>query len=149
MKINTKVRYGLRAILQIAQSSPEEPVPISAIAQSQEISSKYLEQVVGSLRKHGLITSRKGVRGGYTLIRPPSEITLWEIIQALDPHTALVDCVTNPDCCDRSEDCLTRNIWTLLSDQLRQFWSGYSLQDLADQLLATPSQAAGIDNPTS
>lgn len=135
MKVNTKVRYGLRAMLQIAAGYGGEPVPISAIAESQEISGKYLEQVVGTLRKHDLIGSRKGVRGGYFLNRPPSEITLWEIINALDPHTALVDCVTNPDCCDRSEDCLTRDIWTLLSDRMQDFWSGFTLASLSDKLL--------------
>ncbi len=135
MKVNTKVRYGLRAMLQISRNYGGEPVPISAIAESQEISGKYLEQVVGTLRKSELIASRKGVRGGYYLTRSPSEITLWEIILALDPHTALVDCVTDPDCCDRSEDCLTRDIWTLLSEKMRDFWSGFTLQDLTEKIL--------------
>jgi Rrf2 family protein len=141
MKVNTKVRYGLRAMLQIAAGYGADPVPISAIAQSQEISGKYLEQVVGTLRKSELIASRKGVRGGYFLTRPPAEITLWEIILALDPHTALVDCVTDPACCDRSQDCLTRNIWTMLSDQMRAFWSGFTLQDLAEKM-SSPSDPA-------
>ncbi len=139
MKVNTKVRYGLRAMLQIAAGYGGEPVPISAIAESQEISGKYLEQVVGTLRKNDLIISRKGVRGGYFLSRPPSEITLWEIINALDPHTALVDCVTNPDCCDRAEDCLTRDIWTLLSNKMQEFWSGFTLEDLSEKMLKNQS----------
>jgi len=141
MKVNTKVRYGLRAMLQIAAGYGGEPVPISAIAESQEISGKYLEQVVGTLRKKDLITSRKGVRGGYFLARPPSEITLWEIINALDPHTALVDCVTNPECCDRSEDCLTRDIWTLLSNKMQEFWSGFTLEDLSEKMLKNQAAA--------
>ena len=115
MKVNTKVRYGLRAILQIADTYGGDPVPISAISQTQEISGKYLEQVVGTLRRADLIVSRKGVRGGYTLAREPKDISLWEIISALDNQTALVDCVVEPEVCDRSDDCLTRSIWTLLS----------------------------------
>ena len=130
MKVNTKVRYGLRAILQIADSYGHEPVPISAISESQEISGKYLEQVVGTLRKSGLITSRKGVRGGYMLARAPEEITLWEIITALDSHTSLVDCVVEPGICDRSGDCLTRSIWKLLSLRMQEFWSSFKLSDL-------------------
>ena len=114
MKVNTKVRYGLRAILQIAEGYGGDPVPISAIAESQEISGKYLEQVVGTLRKANLITSRKGVKGGYSLVEPPEKITLWQIISALDSHTTLVECVLDPELCDRSGDCLTRSIWTLL-----------------------------------
>jgi Rrf2 family protein len=130
MKVNTKVRYGLRAILQIAEGYGKDPVPISAISESQEISGKYLEQVVGTLRKSGLIISRKGVRGGYLLSRNPEEINLWEIITALDSHTTLVDCVLDAEICDRSGDCLTRSIWKLLSVRMEEFWSSFKLSDL-------------------
>jgi len=130
MKVNTRVRYGLRAILQIAGEYGGEPVPISAIAESQEISGKYLEQVVGALRRANLIVSRKGVRGGYTLGRAPTEITLWDVISALDSHTAPVDCVAEPQTCDRAGDCLTRSIWTLLDARLKEFWTGFTLADL-------------------
>ena len=134
MKVNTKVRYGLRAMLQIAENYGGEPVPISAISTSQEISGKYLEQVVGTLRKSGLITSRKGVRGGYTLSSPPEAINLWDIISALDPHTTLVECVEDPESCERSEDCLTRSIWSLLSQRMQAFWTGFNLADLLQTL---------------
>jgi Rrf2 family transcriptional regulator, cysteine metabolism repressor len=130
MKVNTKVRYGLRAILQIADEYGGEPVPISAIAESQEISGKYLEQVVGALRRANLIVSRKGVRGGYSLGRAPTDITLWDVISALDSHTAPVDCVSEPESCDRAGDCLTRSIWTLLDARLKEFWSSFTLADL-------------------
>jgi Rrf2 family protein len=134
MKVNTKVRYGLRAILQIAEHYGGEPVPISAIAESQEISGKYLEQVVGALRRSGLIVSRKGVRGGYTLGRSPADINLWDVISALDAHTAPVDCVTEPHTCDRSGDCLTRSIWTLLDARLKEFWTSFTLEDLVSTM---------------
>ncbi len=134
MKVNTKVRYGLRAIMQIAQGYGGDPIPISSISQTQEISNKYLEQVVGYLRRGGLIVGRKGVRGGYSLTRPPADINLWDIIATLDNQTVLVPCVDDPDCCDRADDCLTRNIWTMLSTKMREFWSGFTLEDLADAL---------------
>ncbi len=130
MKVNTKVRYGLRSILQIADNYGGDPVPISTISESQEISNKYLEQVVGTLRKSGLILSRKGVRGGYTLARDPEDINLWEVITALDNQTVLVDCVDDPQVCDRSDDCLTRSIWTLLSRRMQEFWQSFTLADL-------------------
>ena len=130
MKINTRVRYGLRAILQIADNYGGDPVPVSAIIQTQEISGKYLEQVIGSLRRAQLVESRKGVRGGYTLSRPPEEVTLWDIIAALDSHTSLVDCVIEPEVCDRSEECLTRSIWTLLSRRMEEFWTSFTVADL-------------------
>jgi Rrf2 family protein len=148
MKVNTKVRYGLRAILQIADGYGGEPVPISAIAESQEISGKYLEQVVGTLRKAGLIDSRKGVRGGYSLNRSPADINLWEIISALDDHTSLVDCVLEPEVCDRSDDCLTRSIWTLLSARMKEFWSGFTLEDLIKTMEAdTQSRLQQLAGP--
>ncbi len=137
MKVNTKVRYGLRAILQIAENYGGDPVPISVISETQEISGKYLEQVVGTLRRAELINSRKGVRGGYTLCRDPKEITLWQIITALDNHTTLVDCVLEPGVCDRSEDCLTRSIWTLLSQRMKEFWSSFTLDDLLQTMQET------------
>ncbi|HPF71484.1 MAG TPA: Rrf2 family transcriptional regulator, partial [Candidatus Krumholzibacteria bacterium] len=130
MKVNTKVRYGLRAILQIADAYGGDPVPVSAISNTQEISGKYLEQVIGSLRKADLVVSRKGVRGGYSLSRDPAAISLWEIISALDNQTALVDCVIEPEVCDRADDCLTRSIWTLLSRRMQEFWSSFTLADL-------------------
>lgn len=137
MKVNTKVRYGLRAILQIANAYGGDPVPVSVISQTQEISGKYLEQVIGALRRADLVVSRKGVRGGYTLARDPGSISLWEIITALDNQTALVDCVIDPEVCDRSDDCLTRSIWTLLSRRMEEFWSSFTLADL----LATMREA--------
>ncbi len=130
MKVNTKVRYGLRAVLQIADAYGGEPVPVSQISQTQEISGKYLEQVIGALRRSELVVSRKGVRGGYTLARDPAEISLWEIISALDNQTALVDCVIDPEVCDRADDCLTRSIWTLLSRRMEEFWSSFTVADL-------------------
>ncbi len=137
MKVNTKVRYGLRSILQIADCYGGDPVPISTISESQEISGKYLEQVVGTLRKAELIHSRKGVRGGYSLAKSPEEINLWEIIMALDNHTTLVDCVEDPQVCDRSEDCLTRSIWTLLSQRMQEFWQSFTLADLLKTMRET------------
>lgn len=130
MKVNTKVRYGLRAILQIAEGYGGDPVPISAISESQEISGKYLEQVVGTLRKANLISSRKGVKGGYSLVDDPANINLWQVISALDTHTALVECVLDAELCDRAGDCLTRSIWTLLSARMQEFWASFTLADL-------------------
>lgn len=134
MRVTTRVRYGLRAMMQIADAYPGGPVPISAIAQHQAISGKYLEQLVGCLRKHDLISSRKGVRGGYYLTRSPAQISVWEVIAALDGETELVECVTHPEVCERSNDCCTRIIWALLGNRLREFWAEFSMQDLLDHL---------------
>lgn len=134
MRITTKVRYGLRALLQIAVTYDGNPVPLSSIAESQEISRKYLEQLVASLRKADLIGSRKGVRGGYFLTRDPKDISLWEVFCTLEGTTPLVDCVPNPETCDRADFCTTRGIWELLDKKLQAFWEGFTLQDLIDRL---------------
>lgn len=134
MRITTKVRYGLRALLQIAVTYDGNPVPLSSIAESQEISRKYLEQLVASLRKADLIGSRKGVRGGYFLTRDPKEISLWDVFCTLEGNTPLVDCVPNPETCDRADFCTTRGIWELLDQKLQAFWEGFTLQDLIDRL---------------
>jgi Rrf2 family transcriptional regulator, cysteine metabolism repressor len=139
MRVTTRVRYGLRAMLQIAAAYPKGPVPISSISHTQAISAKYLEQLVGSLRRRNLLDSRKGVRGGYFLTRAPAEITLWEVIAALDGETELVECVTHPEQCERSGECCTRVIWSLLGHKLHEFWDGFTLQDLLDHL------PAGVD----
>lgn len=140
MKVNTRVRYGLRAVLQIAQGYGGAPIPISVIAAEQDLSGKYLEQVVGALRRADIIRSHKGVRGGYTLTRPPDQVTLYDVVRALDPQDGLVDCVRDPECCQRSPDCLTRTVWTLLSDKMRECWAGMTLQDLLAKALAAHTE---------
>lgn len=130
MKITTKVRYGLRALLQIAESSDGSPVPLSAIADSQDISRKYLEQLVAALRRAELIGSRKGVHGGYYLIKEPKDISLWEVFCTLEGRSPLVDCVPNPEICERAGVCTTRSIWELLEFKLQEFWESFTLQDL-------------------
>jgi len=134
VRITTKVRYGLRALLQIAVTYDGKPVPLSSIAEAQEISRKYLEQLVAALRKAELVGSRKGVHGGYYLTREPKDISLWDVFQTLEGQTPLVECVPNPDSCERSAFCTTRSIWELLDTKLKEFWEGFTLQDLMDRL---------------
>ena len=127
-----------RAILQIAEGYGGDPVPISAISESQEISGKYLEQVVSPLRRAGLVTSQKGVKGGYVLSRTPAEITLWDVISALDAHPHLVECVDDPDSCGRTADCVAHKVWHLLDSKLRGIWGSFTLENLLAESAATP-----------
>lgn len=133
MKMNTRVRYGLRAILRIAESHGGPPVSIATIAEEQGISSKYLEQVIGPLRRRGLVVSQKGVKGGYSLADAPDAITLWDVIQALDSHPHLVECVDDPASCTRTEFCLAHKIWLRLDLKLQEFWRGRTLADLLQE----------------
>jgi len=130
MKINTRVRYGLRAILRIAEGYGGPPISISTISNEQGISGKYLEQVISPLRRAGLVTSQKGVKGGYTLARKPEEITLWHVIQALDSHPHLVECVDNPGNCNKTDSCAAFTVWQLLDQRMQEFWNGFNLAEL-------------------
>jgi len=130
MKVNTKVRYGLRAILRIGEGYGGPPVSIATISAEQEISSKYLEQVISPLRRRELVVSQKGVKGGYSLAREPGEITLWDVIQALDNHPYLVECVEDPTNCTRSDCCVAHEVWKLLDSRMQDFWRGFTLADL-------------------
>jgi Rrf2 family protein len=137
MKVNTKVRYGLRAILRIAEGYGGPPVSISTISEEQDISGKYLEQVIGPLRRSGLVVSQKGVKGGYVLASDPSEITLWQVIQALDNHPHLVECVDDPASCSRIDCCVTHEVWKLLDARMQEVWRSFTH---GDPLVATRSE---------
>jgi Rrf2 family transcriptional regulator, cysteine metabolism repressor len=136
MKVNTRVRYGMRAVLRIADAYGHAPVSINSISETEEISGKYLEQVVSPLRRAGLVTSHKGVKGGYSLSRPPAEISLLDVINALDAHPELVECVRRPEICDRAPDCVAHQIWCMLDTRLQEFWRNISLADLLAEFQA-------------
>ncbi len=146
MKVNTRVRYGMRAILCIADAYGSAPVSINSISESEEISGKYLEQVVGPLRRAGLVTSHKGVKGGYSLSRPPAEVSLFEVINALDVHPEMVECVRQPEICDRAPECVAHQIWCMLDARLQEFWRGISLADLLAEFRAKGTREARAEH---
>ena len=110
MRITTKSRYGTRMILDIALHGEEGPVPISDIAKRQGISEKYLEKLINELKKSGFIKSRRGVGGGHALARPASEITVGDIVRALEKTENLAPCSECGEC-NRAGQCMTRGIW--------------------------------------
>ena len=111
MKLSTRSRYGTRMMLDIAQHYDAGPVQIGDIARRQDISVKYLEQLVIPLKKADYVKSVRGPKGGYMLARHPKEITVGEIVKVLEGGVNLSDCIENPDLCEKSTDCLTRGLW--------------------------------------
>ena len=111
MKLSTRSRYGTRMMLDLAQHYDEGPVRISDIAKRQDISVKYLEQLIIPLKTFNLIKSARGPKGGHMLAKSPEKITVGEIVDVLEGGIDLVDCIENPEECDRSSSCLTRGIW--------------------------------------
>lgn len=111
MKLSTRSRYGTRMMQDLAKHYDGGPVQIGDIAKRQDISVKYLEQLIIPLKKSNLIRSVRGPKGGHMLARSPDKITVGEVVKALEGRVNLVGCIENPEDCDRSESCLTRGVW--------------------------------------
>jgi len=133
MKLSTRARYGTRALLDLALQSRSEPVLLKDIAQRQEISLHYLEHLVGPLIAAGLIRSIRGARGGISLAKQPRDIKLSDIILILEGPVAPVECVTRPETCPRSEDCVTRDVWNDVKKAINGVLESVTLQDLVEK----------------
>lgn len=135
MKLTTKGRYGLRAILDISLNQREGPVTIHSIHQRQDISERYLESLLSTLKQNGMLKSIRGSQGGYVLAKEPKDISVGDVIRILEGPIAPVDCVndTGTKECSRSESCVTKKVWVELKDAMDKVLDSYSLQDLIDE----------------
>lgn len=133
MKLSTKGRYGTRALLELAAHYGEGPILLRDIAQRQQISARYLEHLITPLKAGGIVRSARGAGGGVSLAKPPEEIRLSEVMQLLEGPTALVECVNNPEVCNRSDYCVTRDIWNELKDVMNGVLESTTLQDLVER----------------
>ena len=111
MRLNTKVRYGTRAMLELALHYEGSAVSLAEIAVSQEISEKYLELLFASLRSAGLVRSQRGAQGGYFLARPPDQITLREVFDVFEGPEPYAPCTLDHSTCDRWAVCVTQEVW--------------------------------------
>ena len=132
MKISTRGRYGTRMMLDLAAHHDQGPTPLREIAKRQDLSVKYLEQLIIPLKAAGYIRSVRGARGGYTLARKPDKISLGQIIKVLEGGLSLVDCVEDPKVCEREKNCPTRDIWLRMSERLLEELSSLTLSDVLD-----------------
>ena len=130
MRLSTRSRYGVRLMLALAMNNRKGPAFLKDIASSEEISEKYLSQIIIPLKASGLVTTFRGAHGGYLLSRPATEITLRNIIEPLEGDLSLVDCVHNPGICNRAISCATREVWDEMSVLLLNFLDTFTLQDL-------------------
>lgn len=133
MKLSTRARYGTRALLDLALHQGEQPVILKDIARRQQVSLRYLEHIIGSLIAAGIIRSARGARGGVSLARPPEEIRLSEVVQVLEGSITPAEYVDNPGVCDRSELCITRDIWGELKKAMNGLLESITLQDLLER----------------
>ncbi len=130
MKVSTKGRYALRAMLDLALNQADKPVLLKDIARRQEISEPYLELLMVPLRKGGLVTSLRGAHGGYRLGRHPAQIRLSEIVEAVEGPFAPVDCVGDDKACPRSQDCAARDVWQEVGQAMYRVLDAITLEEL-------------------
>jgi len=136
MRLSTRSRYGVRLMLALGISEKEGPVFLKDIARAEDISEKYLSQIIIPLKARGLVNTFRGAHGGYLLARPPSEISLRDIIEPLEGDLGLVDCVGNREMCGRSVECITREVWEEMSVRLLRYLESVSLGDLVERYRA-------------
>lgn len=132
MRITTKGRYAVTALLDLAIHERLGPVPLADISEYQGISLSYLEQLFAKLRRRGLVKGTRGPHGGYRLARSADQISVAEIISAVDENMDTTKCSGQGNCQD-GERCLTHDLWTELSSQIHHFLQGITLTDLVDQ----------------
>jgi len=133
MKLSTRSRYGTRALLDLALHREDEPVFLKEIAKRQQISLSYLEQLIAPLITGHIIRSTKGPKGGISLAKNPEEIKLSEVIRLLEGSVGPVECVDDPGVCDRSEFCVTRDVWNELKMVMEGVLESTTLQDLVER----------------
>ncbi len=131
MRITTKGRYGLRAVINLAMSSHTRPISIGSIAHEEDVSSEFLEQIFFKLKKAGLIRSVRGPGGGFVLNRAPAEISVQDILDAVGESRGLTPCTLRSKIlCDRQEPCAAHDVWTGLQDIMQNYLSGVTLDAL-------------------
>jgi Rrf2 family protein len=136
MKLSTKIRYGTRALVFMGSQKDESPVSLYEISVNEEISVKYLETIMNSLRLYGLVKSIKGARGGYVLGKDISRITLADIFFALEGAVDLVECISRPESCKRKSRCSAYDVWSELSRTISQKLKSITLKDIIEKKYA-------------
>lgn len=135
MKISTKGRYGLRALIDLAQYSEIEPVSINSIATRQGISERYLEQLMTLMKKAGLIKSIRGASGGYVLAKEMAEISVGDVLRALEGNLQPVECAafSEEDSCEASGACVTKYVWQRINESINKTVDEISLKQLVEE----------------
>ncbi|MBU0463423.1 MAG: Rrf2 family transcriptional regulator [Proteobacteria bacterium] len=130
MKLSTKTRYGTRILIELALQVNQGAIQVSKISLNQKISVKYLEQLLHTLKQAGIVKSVRGPKGGHLLAKDPDEIFLGQIVRLFEGQTDLVECISFPEKCEMSADCLVRNAWHDATSVLYEKLDGISIADL-------------------
>ena len=133
MKISTKGRYALRMLIELAEQKENGFISLKEIAEKQNISKKYLEQIISILNRSGILMTNRGYQGGYKLAKDPSKITIAEILRNTEGSLAPVACLEqNPNQCSRCNECITLPVWIGLEKVVKEYLEGITLQNVID-----------------
>ncbi len=133
MRLTTKGRYAVTAVLDLALHQESGPVSLAAISERQDISLSYLEQLFAKLRRSDIVSSTRGPGGGYKLTNSVDEVSVSDIILAVDESCKVVDCGDNEGCHDGAYQCLTHDLWQELSNEIRSFLDGITIAEIMMQ----------------
>ena len=149
MKLSTRGRYAVMAMADLARHSKGDPETLAVIAERQEISLAYLEQLFAKLRRAGLVAAVRGPRGGYRLARPADQLPIAEIVQAVDEPLKATRCrsESGQGCLGRTGRCLTHDLWDELGIQIQLFLSSVTLADVLEHRVKGRARAAGAPDP--
>jgi Rrf2 family protein len=120
-------------MVELASHYGQGPIDLKEIAKKENISIKYLEQVINPLRADGLVKAMRGAKGGYSLAKPPSEICLYDVIETLEGPLNLLDCLGDPKACQRVSSCVTREVWKEVSDAMSKIFYSVTLEELVNR----------------
>jgi len=129
--ISTRSRYGLRFLVELAQRNNEGPVDLGSIAEHQQIPDTYLAKLAVPMRDAGIVRSARVAKGGYELARPPSQISVQNVVEVLEGRSSLLECTDHPESCARSADCPTLPVWTGLERVIQDYLASVSVGDIA------------------
>ena len=132
MKLSTRGRYGIHAMYDLALNADRGPQSIKAIAERQDIPEAYLEQLIAVLKREKLVNSTRGAQGGYMLSRRAEEITVGDVLRALEGGLSLVECIQEEDACGRSCACPSRIVWKKIQEGLDRIVDGITLRDMIE-----------------
>jgi rrf2 family protein (putative transcriptional regulator) len=143
MRLSCRGRYATRAMIELALHHGKGPLPLNNIAQNEGISKKYLNQLMGPLELAGLVRVVRGKNGGFLLARTPAEITLGDILYAVEGDMSLLDCVKNSKLCYRSEECFSRSTWVELSQLINNYLRATTLSDILKKAILVQTSDSG------
>ena len=133
MKLSTRSRYGVRLLFELALNHKKGFMFLKEISEKQDISEKYLSNIVVLLRSANLVVSARGAHGGYILAKNPSSITMKEVVDVLEGQPYLIECIKNNNICKRYEFCPSQELWKNLDKEISKFLESVTLQDLVDR----------------